>query len=85
MFNPLLFQGLYYLAKSRCESEKEHIPDCCEDCKHFRGMKRKCRKGWYPDEKDYFCCDQEDDFNYDEDFDYDDEDLDWDNEYDDEY
>ena len=84
MFNPLILQGLYYLAKSRNDNSKSNVPECCVECKHFRGMKRKCRKGWYPGDKDMFCYDEED--RWDDDFDMDDMDEDLlGDDYDDEY
>lgn len=61
MFNPLIFQGIYYLAKMN-NSHHNHndVPDCCSECKHFRGMKRKCKQGRYPSDKDDYCIDEED-------------------------
>ena len=81
MFNPLIFQGIYYLTKMN-NSHHNHndIPDCCSECKHFRGMKRKCKQGWYPSDKDDYCIDEEekDDYCIDEE--------EWeDNEFDDEF
>ena len=47
-------------------------------------MKRKCKKGWYPGDKDMFCYDEEE--RWDDDFDIDDMDEDLlGDDYDDEY
>ena len=75
MINLLLLQGIYYLAKSRRDGEKNNVPDCCEDCKHFRGINRKCKKGRYPKDQEYLCYDHEE--IWDDDFDIDDMDDDY--------
>lgn len=71
MFNPLIFQGIYYLAKMNNSHHNNNVPDCCSECKHFRGMKKKCKQGWYPSDKDDYCIDEEEweDDEFDDEFD----------------
>ena len=53
MFNPLIFQGLYYLAKSR------RTPEVCSRCKNYREGHDYCKAGRYIKDKYSYCSDQD--------------------------
>jgi hypothetical protein len=57
MFNPLLLQGLYYLAKS------QRTPEVCRRCKNYRKGHDYCKKGHYVKTKNYYCSDQKIDYD----------------------